>query len=325
MSRSPPTPELVRGLEAAINKHYGLNLKVSYTAAESYAKTFSKLMTEHKTGTKPTFDAVVGQAVNIISGMDAGAFESIQNWKELAPKGTPLNDQTISPPVLKNTAFKVADSPHFLVYNTKLISKADLPKKLADFGNPQYKGKFSVLSAVAAQGLALSMYDKEKVLDIYRSWGKNEPKIMSFSQGVDRLVLGELWMVPFTTDYVYYRRKEAGDPVGMTVIQDLASWISIYTTVRMNAPNANAARLWALYNTGPEAQRIWEKEIKWMNFSCPQQSGATEFKKLLDDTGAKAVSWTDSEETWKLMRWLFTSEEGEAYQKRLQSAIQEGR
>ena len=322
---STVTPELVRGLEAAMNKYYGLNLKVSYTGAGSYTKIVSIAVTEQRVGTPPTFDATVGYDAHVTSMMDAGALEPIPNWKELVPKGTPIDDQSISPPVLKNTAFKFADNFFIVVYNTKLISKADLPKKLADFGNPKYKGKFSVLPSVTMQSMALLLYDKEKVLDIYRSWGKNEPMVMPASQGVDRMVLGELLMVPLTTDYLYFQRKEAGDPIGMAVIQDLVPWSPVHMVVRTNAPHPNAARLWALFNTGPEAQRLWEKEVKWKNFSYPQQSGVGEAKKLIDDSGGKVLNWAENEETLKLMRWLYASKEGEAYQKRLTLAMQEGR
>jgi len=325
MLPSTATPELVRGLEAAMNKYYGLNLKISHTGSGAYSKIVSIAVTEHRVGTTPTFDATVGYDTHITTMMDAGAVEPIQNWKELVPKGTPLDDKSISPAVLKNTAFKFADNTFIVVYNTKLISKADLPKKLADFGNPKYKGKFSVLPSVNVLSMALLMYDKEKVLDIYRSWGKNEPMVIPASQGTDRLVLGELLMVPFANDYEYYRRKEAGDPAGMAVIQDLVCWSPAHMVVRTNASHANAARLWALFNTGPEAQRLWEKEVKWTNFSYPKQSRADEVKKLIDDSGAKVVNWAENEETLKLMRWLFTSKEGEAYQKRLTSALREGR
>jgi len=322
---STTTPELVRGLEAAMNKYYGLNLKISYTGLGSLTKIVSLVVTEHRVGTTPTFDATIGYDMHITTMMDAGALEPIQNWKELVPKGTPLDDKSISPPVLKNIAFKFTDNYRVLVYNTKLISKADLPKKLADFGNPKYKGKFSVLPSIVMQSMALLVYDKEKVLDIYRSWGKNEPKFLTTTQGTDRMVLGELSMVTFANDYEYYRRKEAGDPAGMAVIQDLVPRNPIYMVVRTNAPHANAARLWALFNTGPEAQRIWEKEIKRHNLSYPQQSRAGEVKKFIDDSGAKAVNWVENEETVQLMRWLLTSKEGEAYDKRLISAIREGR
>jgi len=318
------TPELVRGLEAAMNKYYGLNLKIGSSAAGSYTKALSILLTEHRTGTKPTFDSTVGYVEHITLMMDAGAVEPIQNWKELAPKGTPTDDKTISPMVLKNTAFKFADNFHILLYNTKLISEADLPKKLADFGNPKYKGKFSVPPWTVNPDMALLVYDKEKVLDIYRGWGKNEPKVLTYNQATDRMILGELWMVPFPNDYDYFRRKEAGDPVGMAVIQDLVPWNPLHMVVRTNASHPNAARLWALFNAGPEAQRIWEKEVKWMNFSYPQQSRAAEIKKFIDDSGAKVGDWLENEETIKLMRWLFTTKEGEAYLKRLVSAIQRG-
>ena len=327
MLPSTATPELVKGLEAAMNKYYGLNVKVSYTGAGSYSKIVSIAVTEQRVGTTPTFDATVGYDAHITSMTDAGALESIQNWKELVPKGTPLDDKSISPAVLKNTAFKFADNFFIVLYNTKLISKADLPRKLADFGNPKYKGKFSVPPFTVTLCMALLTYDndKEKVLDVYRSWGKNEPKFLTTTQAVDRMVLGELSMVPFANDYTYYLRKEAGDPVGMAVIQDMVTLTPVYNVVRTNAPHPNAARLWTLFNTGPEAQRIWEKEVKWMNISYPQQSRAAEIKKFIDDSGAKIVNWAENEETMKLMRWLFTSKEGEDYQNRLTSALRDGR
>jgi len=325
MLPSTATPELVRGLEAAMNKYYGLNLKISYTGAGSYSKVVSIAVTEQRVGTTPTFDATVGYDAHITSMMDAGALEPIPNWKELVPKGTPIDDQSISPPVLKNTAFKFVDNFHILVYNTKLISEADLPKKLADFGNAKHKGKFSVLPSIVMFSMALLVYDKEKVLDIYRTWGKNEPKVLTFTQGVDRMVFGELSMVPFPNDYDYFRRKEAGDPVGLAVVQDMVPATPVHMVVRTNAPHANAARLWALFNTGPEAQHIWEKEVKWMNFSYPRQSRAAEVKKFIDDSGGKVVNWIENEETMKVMRWVFTSKEGKDYQKRLTSALREGR
>ena len=319
------TPELVRALEAAMNKYWDLNLKISHTAVGSYTKAASILITEHRTGTKPSFDATIGYVDHITPMMDAGAVEPIQNWKELVPKGTPIGTQGISPSVLKNTAFKFADSFHILIYNPKLISVADLPKKLADFGNPKYKGKFSVPPWTVNPDMAILVYDKEKVLDIYRSWGKNEPKVLTYTQGIDRMVLGELWMVPFANDYDYYSRKEAGDPVGMTVIQDLVPWNPVYNVVRTNSPHPNAARLWVLFNAGPEAQRIWEKEVKWMNISYPQQSRAAEVKKLIDDSGAKIVDWVENEESMKTMRSLLSGKEGEAYLKGLTLALREGR
>ena len=327
MVSSTTTPEVVRGLEAAMNKYYGLNLKISYTGAGNYTKVASIAVTEHRVGTTPTFDATIGYDAHITSMMDAGALEPIQNWKELVPKGTPVDDKSISPAVLKNIAFKFVDNFAIVVYNTKLISKADLPRKLADFGNPKYKGKFSVPPFTVTLCMALLTYDndKEKVLDVYRSWGKNEPKFLTTTQAVDRMVLGELSMVPFANDYTYYLRKEAGDPVGMAVIQDMVTWTPVYNVVRTNAPHPNAARLWTLFNTGPEAQRIWEKEVKWMNISYPQQSRAAEIKKFIDDSGAKIVNWAENEETMKLMRWLFTSKEGEDYQNRLTSALRDGR
>src|SRR3989304_1802957 len=83
------TPELVRGLEAPMNKYYGLNLKVSHSGAGSYTKAASIAVTEHRTGTRPTFDATIGGTEHISEMLDAGALQPIPGWKGLLPKGMP--------------------------------------------------------------------------------------------------------------------------------------------------------------------------------------------------------------------------------------------
>lgn len=325
MLPSTATPELVRGLEAAMNKYYGLNLKVNHTGVGSYTKAASIAVTEQRTGTRPTFDATVGGTEHITEMLDAGALQPVPNWRELLPKGAPRDDPSIAPRVLKETSFKFVDNFHIVVYNTKLISKNDLPKKLEDFGNPRYKDKFAVPPFLTTVGMAMLVHGREKALEIYRTWGKNNPKVLPYNQGVDRIVFGELAFMPYPNEYDYFRRHEAGDPVGMSVIQDLVPWTPRYMAVRANAPHPNAAKLWVLFNSGPEAQRLWEKEVKWINLSYPRQSQADEVKKLLQETGARVASWEESDESIAHMRWFSTTKEGREYQKRLRDALHIGR
>src|SRR3990167_4164937 len=171
------TPEVVKALESAMNKAYGTNINIKYVAAGNYIKAAAIAVTEHRTGTAPTFDATIGYDANVIAMLNAGALESIDNWRELAPKGTPVDDKGISPAVLKNAAFKFSDNFHIMVYNSKLLSKADVPKKLADLGDPKYKGKFAVPPFNVTLSEAMLVHDREKLLDIYRSWGRNQPRI----------------------------------------------------------------------------------------------------------------------------------------------------
>ncbi len=97
------------------------------------------------------------------------------------------------------------------------------------------------------------------------------------------------------------------------------------STVRTNAPHPNAAKLWVIFNTGPEAQRIREKETKRMNLSYPKQSRVAEVKKLIDESGAKIVRWLENDQSFKKMQWLMTTKDGRNYQKKLKSALRKGR
>jgi ABC-type Fe3+ transport system substrate-binding protein len=212
-----------------------------------------------------------------------------------------------------------------LAYNPKLISKADLPKMLKDFGDPKYKGKFAVPPYTGTPGMIMLAYGKEKALDIYRTWGKNKPKVLTYNQGLNRLALGELWMAPYPNSYDVFKQQARGNPVDMVPIQDLVPWTPRYMTVRANAPHINAARLWALFNTGPQAQRIWEKEAKWMNITYPEQSRIKEVIKLIDASGAKIYSWEENEQNFKKLLWYAQTKKGRAYSKKIKSALRKGR
>ena len=158
-------------------------------------------------------------------------------------------------------------------------------------------------------------------LEIYSTWGKNNPKVLSYNHGVDRIVFGEIAFMPYPNEYDYFQRKEAGDPVGMSVIQDLVPWTPRYMAVRTNAPHPNAAKLWVLFNAGPEAQLLWEKEVKWINASYPKQSKADEVQKLLKETGARVAAWEESDESIAHMRWFSSTKEGREYQSKLRDAL----
>ena len=318
------TPEVVKALESAMNKAYGTNINIKYVAAGNYIKAAAIAVTEHRTGTAPTFDATIGYDANVIAMLGPGALESLDNWRELAPKGTPVDDKSISPAPLKNAAFKFVDNYHIMIYNSKLVSRADLPKRLADLGNPKYKGKFALPPYIDILCQGMLVYDREKLLDIYRSWGKNEPKLQGPKDAIDRVVLGEIWFTSGPNDYDYFMRRATGDPVGLAFFQDIVQWTPVYMAVRAKASSPNAAKLWVMFNAGPEAQRIWEKELLWMNNSYAQSRGK-EIKQSIQDSGAKIVSWLDNDEAVKMMQWVQTTKEGEAYASRVRTAIMEGR
>src|SRR3989338_5624815 len=77
------TPELVKALESAMNKAYGTNINVKYIVTANYVKAVAIAVTEHRTGTTPTFDGTSGYDANVIAMLNAGALESIDNWREL--------------------------------------------------------------------------------------------------------------------------------------------------------------------------------------------------------------------------------------------------
>jgi ABC-type Fe3+ transport system substrate-binding protein len=312
---STARPEMIASLEAAFNQTYGLNIRIKSKPAGNYVTNAGVVVTEHKSGTPPSFDTTLGFEDQIMTTQVAGALEPMDNWLELLPPGTPNNDPTTSPSILKGTAFKFTDQTHVVVYNTSLISESQLPKTTEDLGKPEFKGKISVPEATGNLSMLILVKDNEKVLETYRAWAKNEPKVLGYNDAVSRLVLGELSVVPFPNEYDYFLQKEKGGPVGMTVLRDFVQVTPNYMAVRKNAKSPNAAKLWVLFNTSPQANKIWFDSVRWMNTSYPNDQ-LRELQKLLQDTGAKTVSWLRDEESTKKLEWI-ASPEGQAFQERV--------
>jgi ABC-type Fe3+ transport system substrate-binding protein len=321
---STATPATVGALEAAFNKTYGLNVKIKSAPSESYELTLARLLTEFQSGAKPSFDASVADEFGLAATQAAGATVQIKNWRALLPEGAPRDDSSISPTPVDGWGLKFTDNTHVLIYNPTLLSPAEVPTQLLDLAKPQFKARFSLPPFLSTLALLLLTQPQDKTLEIYRALGKNEPKIISYNDGVARLVLGELSVVPLPNEYDYFRRKRAGDPVALSVLRDFVPITPRYMVVRQNATSPNAAKLWVLFNAGPEAARIWYTNVNWLNTSYPNDD-LRELQRILKEASATPVGWMQDERSLQQLRWVSTTSEGAAFQEALGVAIREGR
>src|SRR6185503_9368083 len=153
-------------ITAAFSQRFGLsNVSVS---GENETTAFQKAETAMRVGSAPEYDVMVGEDGNIFSFIKKGLLTRVDNWQELlaelnpSVKGGKVKPGQVSPDPFGGYAFLVATRVESIIYNTRLIKEADLPRTHLDLANPKYKGKFNLPPWSTTFTLGALIYPKDK-------------------------------------------------------------------------------------------------------------------------------------------------------------------
>lgn len=308
----------VKAVTQAFNKRFGLNTRVTADLAGNISTSFSKAIVESKTGLPPTFDVMYGPDHRAFELKSGGGLERIDNWeallKELSPEAYAVR-QRVSPLDIAGYAFLWANRIKNLNYNTDLISEAEIPQTTVDLGNPKYKGMYPLSPFVTDAEFGLLVYPKDRWMEIVRSWGALNPPIMTYESGIQRMLIGEFKFLPSNGEYYFeIKRKNPKAPIGVAFFKDLTANSYVFHMVRKNAKHPNTAKLFALWTTTPEANRIFEEEyLASPNLVLGTGQIARQLNKLLQERNVKVVSWFDSKENLNKLLYYYETEEGRRY------------
>ena len=162
-------------------------------------------------------------------------------------------------------------------------------------------------------------------MEIVRTWGALNPPIMSYRAGVQRMLLGEFKFMPSNAEYVFEAKaKNPKTPIGLAFFRDLTANSYVFHMIRKAAKHPNAAILFTLWATTPDANRLFEVEYPLSpNLVLGSGPHARQVNKTLKEKNIKVVSWWDSKETVEKLLW-YQKEEGQRYVKEL-SKVRTGR
>ncbi len=148
--------------------------------------------------------------------------------------------------------------PYGLNFNTQRLNAETAPKTWQQLLDPKWKKEF----AMANPGIHITTLQfvlnlekllGEKWISVVEGWAKQEPRLgRSLSQSVQALVSGE---VPLAISYIKDKFQYAG-PIDYVRMDRYLASVS-FVGVNRNAPHPHAARLFADFFLGPEAQKIF--------------------------------------------------------------------
>lgn len=230
----------------AFEKKYGIKLRHWRGDA---TELINRSLAEARAG-RPAFDVTLGNEV-VMAALDEKNLFAV--FEPPAAKGFPKQFLDADK---KMTPWRVL--PYGINYNYQTVKAEEAPKSWEELLLPKWKGKFGIANPgihVTTLQFALNL-DKllgPKWLKVVEGWAQQEPRVgRSLADGIQPLTSGEIQVA---VGYIKDKYQYPGPIEYVRMNKYLASLSFI--AINRQAPHANAARLFADFFVGPEAQRIF--------------------------------------------------------------------
>jgi ABC-type Fe3+ transport system substrate-binding protein len=303
-------PRLADGFK----KRFGLTIDVSITPARS-ATQFPLEIAATKSGGSPTYDVMQGDDAETMQLIGGGGVQKIANWQQYARAVNPdvragkVALSQISRPPFEGSSFACWANVKEIIYNPNLIKLEELPKTHADLLLPRYQGKFVQPPWTAHWEMdpaAVTGRGRERFVDEVRDVGKNGGAVLTESEGVQRVVLGQYAFVLAQDTYLRsVLGKDPKAPIAGTFFHDYNQRNADYYSVRTRAPHPAAATLWALWMTTADAEAIWQpvfqSVLPFGSSPLDQQE-----KQMLRRGRVPVVGYLDNDGTVSYLQWQQT-------------------
>ena len=279
--------ESVSLLQNALNKKYGLNIKVRYAAGPSMPVMTGRVIETHKAGVKSDTDLLVANArpVNLVFGQGV---TRPYPWRDVFPH---VPADTIE---AEGQLIRFVDVLSGMNYNTREIKGADVPRRLRDVLNPKWKGK--IASTPYAAGLYFFASDRawgyDKALEFIKTLSGHIGGLIRCGEDA-RIASGEfLMLVKNCGNYggENYARH-TGAPVGTVWDEDPSVIDSFYCVVPVNSAHPNLATLAVGFLMTKEGQDILYDKVGWCSASVEGTPVSKQYKEA-ETKGLKILKYT---------------------------------
>jgi ABC-type Fe3+ transport system substrate-binding protein len=242
------TQDTIQQLEAAIEREYGVRIRINFTSVGNYGVRAAELLTEVAAGATPSYDLYQGSDTTAASLWRAGAVEEV-SWAPLLPAGTP--PAMVAP----DNGHVVMYTDHFgLMSDPTVIPDADVPRSLKDLGNPRWRGKVMLFVGAGTYIPWVVLKGRDETLAALRAAVQNGAVVDTFPNEFTRFAAKEYPLILISGSF-YRTAQLRGIPARFTPL-DVSVNHDHLVAVGRRAAHANAAKLLGAVLAGPEGQRI---------------------------------------------------------------------
>ena len=243
-------PKALKALRKAFNKRFpGVKAKVIASTGSNAA---SRILTETKVG-NATIEVAQATTSSGQPLLDAGLVQSLDYSKTF---GVPQKGILFG-----NRFVPWFDLVYVMAYNTKKLSRDQVPTTWEGMTAPEWKGRKLVLVARGHPFQYLpKVWGEEKVLDLATRLKAQEPILTprGGAQVIEAIVSGQALIGPIHLNRVLTAKVLKKAPIDYVWL-DVTPVLKFYSFAVSKVANPNAAQLMAGWLATPEAGQIMEK------------------------------------------------------------------
>jgi ABC-type Fe3+ transport system substrate-binding protein len=247
------TPEGLRLIEEAIQREYGVQIKINFTPVGNYPQRLGELASELGAGTTPSFDVYQSADATSLAMLQQDLLETV-NWAPLLPQGTP-------PSIVQgDSRLLVVYTDHTgLMYDPTVIPESEVPRSLKDLSNPKWRGRVMMYQYTSSYLPYVVRLGKEPTFAALREVIQNGAVTDIFANEFTRFVAKEYPMATVAGSF-YHAARLRGVPAAFGSL-DFSYNTDHHLAIPKKAAHPNAAKLLVAVLVGPEGQRIAEAQI----------------------------------------------------------------
>jgi iron(III) transport system substrate-binding protein len=238
-------------LGEAFNKKYGLSIKTTYHPSSGMARDIAKVITIASAGLPSEWDVMLATDAHHASLW----LKKVQQRFDYTKVGVP-------PKLIQYDSSTVILAHGFALpaYNKKFLPADEAPKSWEDFLDPKWKGgKLGITDAVHHLARLATAWGEEKTTKYVKALAGQQAIIGQPGHMFSRLQLGEI-KAAFTLGEGYiHSAKLSGAPIVHADAVEPVIAPATNAGVIKNARHPNAAYLFSVFLTTPEAQNIWQQ------------------------------------------------------------------
>lgn len=267
-------PSGSKRFEALFNRMYGTDIVVNYTPGPTMPQMAGKLTQEIAAGVRPTSDIYLGNIEHFASMVHREVLEEY-DYSRLSPR---ISKRLVAP---KNIGVEIYSSTPVIIYNTKLISAEEAPKRLEDVLNPKWKGRIASTpyAAYFERVAVMPGWGVEKTRDFVRKLSQHAGGLIRVNE-VSRIISGEFVLLVLGSSQAVIIEKAKGAPVEFTIPEDTA-WVHFALMgVPRTSPNSNLAKLLINAVLSQEGQKLLYEVHATDHHELPGSQWAERMKQL---------------------------------------------
>ncbi|MBI2359686.1 MAG: substrate-binding domain-containing protein [Deltaproteobacteria bacterium] len=245
------TPPGAQALADALNKKYGLSIRVNYPPGHKFTGDVGKMVGLATAGLAPEWDVMVIH--------DAGhatlwrrKLHKLFEYKKLG-----VNSEMIH---YDNGTVTFANQFALPAYNSKVLPAKDVPKRWEDLVDPKWKGgRLGVSNAVHHVARLATVWGETKATEFAKALARQQPFLGTLPALSTRLEIGEIHVAFTLLDSFIHRAKVSGAPIVFAEGIEPVISPALHAGVLKGALHPNAGHLFTAFLSTSTAQEIWER------------------------------------------------------------------